>query len=303
MTADKRSLILEAAETCFTEKGYHAASMQDIAGQLNMAKGSLYFYFKSKEEMLVEIVKKYIGEFLGLLEAEVDSENPDAREVLVRQLCKRLEFSDSHQKLLPLFMRERIEVTDELFQVISSLQRRDLLLNRRLMLRLYGEAVRPYSFDAATLLISHCEAYLHASLLLPGPKDFRLAAGEIADRLDAVVKSILERKAPPLLPEDRMLNAIENGIDCLMPLNSQAIALVSQLRNSLSGGREGDKNEELLAVLDALETELNSTAPKAVVLKGLTGLLRPVRLPGWKRQLQELERLFLASPSEEDKQP
>ncbi len=51
-----REGIIEAAARIFSEKGYHAASMQDIADAVHLQKASLYHHFPSKQEILVEIL-------------------------------------------------------------------------------------------------------------------------------------------------------------------------------------------------------------------------------------------------------
>jgi AcrR family transcriptional regulator len=48
----KREAILRSAAAAFRSKGYHGTSMEDISEQLLMTKGSLYYYFKDKEEIL-----------------------------------------------------------------------------------------------------------------------------------------------------------------------------------------------------------------------------------------------------------
>jgi len=54
--ADSRlPLVLDAAAKFFSEKGYGYTSMRDIAGAAGMLPGSLYYYFASKEELLVAV--------------------------------------------------------------------------------------------------------------------------------------------------------------------------------------------------------------------------------------------------------
>jgi AcrR family transcriptional regulator len=54
--ADSRlPLVLDAAARFFSEKGYGYTSMRDIAGAAGMLPGSLYYYFASKEELLVAV--------------------------------------------------------------------------------------------------------------------------------------------------------------------------------------------------------------------------------------------------------
>ncbi len=51
---EKRHLILESALIVFAKKGYHAASIANIASEAGISKGLIYNYFKSKEEILKE---------------------------------------------------------------------------------------------------------------------------------------------------------------------------------------------------------------------------------------------------------
>jgi AcrR family transcriptional regulator len=49
--------ILEAAARVFHEKGYESTSIQDIADAVGILKGSLYYYIRSKEDLLYEIIQ------------------------------------------------------------------------------------------------------------------------------------------------------------------------------------------------------------------------------------------------------
>lgn len=50
--------VLTVAAAVFSEKGYSSATLQDIASQLGMLKGSLYYYIDSKEDLLFEILRR-----------------------------------------------------------------------------------------------------------------------------------------------------------------------------------------------------------------------------------------------------
>ena len=51
-TTRKRVEILRSAAAAFRRRGYHGASVDEIARALHMTKGNLYYYFQSKEEIL-----------------------------------------------------------------------------------------------------------------------------------------------------------------------------------------------------------------------------------------------------------
>lgn len=57
----QRSRILRAAQLCFVEKGFHAASMAAIAQTAEMSPGLIYRYFKSKNEIILAIIEHQLG--------------------------------------------------------------------------------------------------------------------------------------------------------------------------------------------------------------------------------------------------
>jgi TetR/AcrR family transcriptional regulator len=56
---ERRSLILDAAERAFAAKGLDATTMDDIAAQAQLAKGTLYLYFDTKEELLLGMAVRH----------------------------------------------------------------------------------------------------------------------------------------------------------------------------------------------------------------------------------------------------
>ena len=56
VSAERRAQIIEAALACFTRKGYNNTTMDDIVAESGLSKGSLYWYFKSKDDLFAEAV-------------------------------------------------------------------------------------------------------------------------------------------------------------------------------------------------------------------------------------------------------
>ena len=51
---ERRAQIIQAALACFTRKGYNNTTMDDIVAESGLSKGSLYWYFKSKDDLFAE---------------------------------------------------------------------------------------------------------------------------------------------------------------------------------------------------------------------------------------------------------
>jgi AcrR family transcriptional regulator len=72
----KEQEIIAAAACLFKEKGYRATTLEDIAAAVGMLKGSLYYYIRSKEELLYLVVRDPIRQAYNKLEAIVNSDAP-----------------------------------------------------------------------------------------------------------------------------------------------------------------------------------------------------------------------------------
>ncbi|HHO53424.1 MAG TPA: TetR/AcrR family transcriptional regulator [Deltaproteobacteria bacterium] len=75
--ADKRTLIINAAVAVFAEKGFLLAPVSDIANRAGVADGTIYRYFKNKEDLLLSIFEQKMDELLvGLGEALARIDDP-----------------------------------------------------------------------------------------------------------------------------------------------------------------------------------------------------------------------------------
>src|SRR5712691_10633985 len=97
--------IITAAAKVFQTKGYHAASVQDIADEVGILKGSLYHHFDSKEELLYLIVKEPIASLYETVSEIVASESA-AAEKLRRAITAHLEAFHRHHPHLFVYLRE-----------------------------------------------------------------------------------------------------------------------------------------------------------------------------------------------------
>lgn len=72
MVTDKREAILRSAVHVFADKGYFNSKVADIAGKANIADGTVYLYFKSKEEILHSIFDRAMSEFISFGKKEIE---------------------------------------------------------------------------------------------------------------------------------------------------------------------------------------------------------------------------------------
>jgi len=83
---DKRDLILRAATKVFAQNGYFQSQVADVARVAGVAAGTVYLYFKGKDDLLVSIFERSMKDVLAEARAAIDQvEDPSAR---LRQIAR-----------------------------------------------------------------------------------------------------------------------------------------------------------------------------------------------------------------------
>lgn len=98
----RRELILDAAEKIFFGKGFPASTVDDIAAQAELSKGTIYLYFKSKEDILLGIHLRGEERMFELFRAATSGPEPIL--VLVTKLgAAYYEFFNTHRNYFRIF--------------------------------------------------------------------------------------------------------------------------------------------------------------------------------------------------------
>ncbi|HZW38565.1 MAG TPA: uroporphyrinogen-III synthase [Ignavibacteriaceae bacterium] len=93
----KKNKIIDAASMLFAQKNYHEVMMDDVARIASLAKGTLYNYFKSKEELYYSIMRIRMAELIELLKVNNNSLH-DFTENLFSYMKKNEDFFLMYQK-------------------------------------------------------------------------------------------------------------------------------------------------------------------------------------------------------------
>jgi len=126
----KRNEILQAGLKVFARKGFHAATMDDIALELEATKGFLYYHFRTKEELLQAALSD---------EALLDRVDAAFQEAARLSLPEGLR--DIALRLFQLFLQERHLVRFLHVQALLSTQEAQVIY-RTVLKRLYAAATR-----------------------------------------------------------------------------------------------------------------------------------------------------------------
>lgn len=95
-----RNAILDAAAKTFARKGYHAATIADLAMAAGLGKGTLYLYFSSKEAVAEAMVARYLRNMADRLRAEV---RPPSLRAFLDGLRRAMEVTEDEAGLIRVF--------------------------------------------------------------------------------------------------------------------------------------------------------------------------------------------------------
>lgn len=122
--------ILEAGLNEFSEKGYDAASTNNIYKNAGVSKGAIFLYFNSKAELFYEIFKLNISNFLEEMNKQHFDKYGDLIERVIQiSIWKMLYFSNKpivSKFLIEAISKPPIEIEDKIFKQFEDLKRYSL---------------------------------------------------------------------------------------------------------------------------------------------------------------------------------
>jgi AcrR family transcriptional regulator len=100
--------LVAAALACFAERGFAATKLDDIAAKAGVAKGTVYLYFPSKEELFKAVIRESLLPNLAQVETMLDASDMPAAE----QLRRLLEFMTGRMASSPVGIIPKLIVTE-----------------------------------------------------------------------------------------------------------------------------------------------------------------------------------------------
>ncbi len=97
--------MLDSAAKIFFTKGFHGTTIEDVARDVGMLKGSLYYYIKSKDDLLYQLLSTVIEQRDACIARHIGADG-DPVEQLRRALEAQIEFVIENQVRVGLFLHE-----------------------------------------------------------------------------------------------------------------------------------------------------------------------------------------------------
>lgn len=104
--------IFEKSIDLFGENGFSETSIQHIVDALGVTKGTFYYYFTSKEQILMEIHLRFINDILAKQDAIIQDPNRNYQEKIYEIICMLMKNIEAQGKSAKIFFREMQNLSD-----------------------------------------------------------------------------------------------------------------------------------------------------------------------------------------------
>lgn len=267
---EKKIDIMHAAMQFFSKKGFESTSMQEIANEAGMSKGSLYKYFESKEELLIDVFKFNHNNMVGKAKYINIDDTLDPKEKFKRTLIVEFEgilenkeyynlltkslLFEKNKQIRPLMQQVRAEMTD---------------WHKEVLIQVYGDDVEPIIWDTVITLQGILKEYM--SIVIQDNE--KLSLTDIAAYVVGIVDAIIQhQKNSQSLLKDEMMTDYK-----ILEKNSKWISVEEQLLQTLTHFSLLIKTEdapikirkELESTISFFNQELKEKNPRIFLLNSL----------------------------------
>ncbi len=211
----KRGKIIEAASILFAQKNYHEVMMEDVAKLASLAKGTVYNYFTSKEDLYFSIMQQRMENLISSLKNKIADEKTSI-DTLHSFIIHTYMFMMKYQTFFLMFQKESLKAENEICSELCTMEK-----------------------DLKNILKTIIKSGKNENLFRDIDEDFAvdLILGSI---YGSVARGIEKRYSEEEMVKDRertyefVVTGLFSGFDSnrLMPLKSKTIVITRTLEQS-----------------------------------------------------------------------
>jgi AcrR family transcriptional regulator len=105
---DVKAKILETSERLFARRGFEGVSIDEIAKEADINKSIIYYYFTNKEDLLVHIIQKHVGEFETVFQTLHIGQAGTVRETIREIVAQAVDYMSRHADIIKILLRETL---------------------------------------------------------------------------------------------------------------------------------------------------------------------------------------------------
>ncbi|MFJ4684051.1 TetR/AcrR family transcriptional regulator [Streptomyces sp. NPDC088789] len=152
--------IIEAARLEFSERGYNATSIRDIAQRAGVSLSAMYYYYKGKQDLLVAILDDGLDAYFGACDLALGATGDDPAEQLEALVAATVRFRAEHPVKSSIVLTEGRSLEPERLAQYRLSEARGARQFREVVERGVEQGIflTPYPDDARRAVIAMCDA-------------------------------------------------------------------------------------------------------------------------------------------------
>ncbi|MGJ9460058.1 TetR/AcrR family transcriptional regulator [Oceanobacillus sp. CF4.6] len=262
----KRKKIIDAAHQLFIEKGFATTSIQDILNEANIAKGTFYNYFNSKNECLMAILE-YVRQESDQERLEIAfGKKKDNEQLFIDQIAIRFN-TDKKHNLIGLFSSVSFTEDEDLKNFMIKYHITEIHWVAKRLTEIFGPETERYALDHSIIFFGIIQHFLYVGKMWV-QKD--LTAEEVISFALNRIKPIIntQEESSEVIFEKGSFSAFNNDSgENIADIQNQANIQLSKLINKIERGRRMDPDK--MDLLEFLKEELGRNKPRILLLEGV----------------------------------
>lgn len=267
--------IIRSASKMFKEKGFLATSIQEIAQDCSIAKGSVYKYFPSKEDLLCAVFDECQTVYFDQAERLKQTETGTPKERLVNQIVFRFQYFIEYRHIMVDFIELPITQFATFQSLRNHVRARMMEWHRSWLLEVYGERIEPFLWDLIFIYRAILKDYLQRIIFEAKLLSIEETAWFIVDKLDALVEHMSKSGSKRLLGRSAFDQFIHSGSNDWNNekerMAEELFGRVAALLEVWPGGTA--RRKELQEIVQLLGAEITQAQPRRSLIQALCAYL------------------------------
>lgn len=288
---DKREEIIQSAIHFFSKKRFQATSVQEIAEYCGISKATLYNFFESKEEILIQVIDVSIERIIhNTMNVNLDS-SLSPKEKLIKKIDMQfgviVENKNFIRMLLTTFVPQGNPKISHLTNKVNI-----MIMNwyKEALLEAFGSKAEPYIWDFTLLLQGTIKEYVLQAVKEDKDIDFQEAVRFVVEQVETIINH--PQKLKPILTHQNMSEYEEfRGIDETYSPKEQIQNTLKDMErkvNTLSLPKH--EHEDAISTIKYFQEELETPEPRRFLLKSLLSYLGEIE--GCELLVKQINTMF-----------
>ncbi|MBB3108091.1 hypothetical protein FHS18_000119 [Paenibacillus phyllosphaerae] len=286
-----REDVVKSAVRLFKERGFLSTTIQDIAEDCGIAKGSVYKYFPSKEDLFSEVFDQCHNDYFDQVDELTRLPGLLPEEQFVQQIILRFRYFIEYKHILVEFTELPIQQDPKFQPLRHKVRGRLIRWHSECLLHVYGDKINPYLWDLVSIYRAILKEYLFWIVYEEKSLSLEETAMFILDKLDVLVKHLVASDPKPLLKQASFERYLSWGLADRQGEREQILTEIflemDSTLNVLPAGAE--HRSELKGLYHFIQTEVRKAEPNLPLLQAsLYYLEREKRLKSLVIQLRNI---------------